>query len=62
VLAWHAARLVAMEWAAGTVVVAGVPTWVAQLIVPVGFAVIGLRYLALAPQRFTVAAGAGTPR
>jgi TRAP-type C4-dicarboxylate transport system permease small subunit len=62
VLAWHAARLVAMEWAAGTVAVAGVPTWVAQLIVPAGFAVIGLRYLALAPQRFAEAAGAGMPR
>jgi TRAP-type C4-dicarboxylate transport system permease small subunit len=51
-LAWHAARLVAMEWEAGTVAVGGVPTWVAQLIVPAGFAVIGLRYLALAPARF----------
>lgn len=62
VLAWHAGRLVGMEWEAGTIAVGGVPTWVAQLIVPVGFAVIGLRYLALVPHRFRAAAAAEAPQ
>ena len=62
VLAWQAGRLVVMEWEAGTMAVGNVPTWVAQLIVPVGFAVIGLRYLALVTHRFQAAAAAAAPR
>jgi TRAP-type C4-dicarboxylate transport system permease small subunit len=58
-LAWHGARLVATEWEAGTIAVGAVPAWVAQLIVPLGFAVIGARYLALAPRRFAAASEAG---
>ncbi len=46
-LAWHAARFVALEYEGGAVAFARVPAWVCELILPVGFAVIGLRYLAL---------------
>jgi len=46
-LAWHAARFVAVEYESGAIAFAAVPAWVCELILPVGFAVIGLRYLAL---------------
>lgn len=45
-LAWHAGRLVVAEHAGGAVAFAAVPAWVCELILPLGFAVIGLRYLA----------------
>ena len=44
-LSWHAARLVAMEKADGTVVFASVPAWLAEIIIPVGFGVMALRFL-----------------
>lgn len=50
-LAWHAARFVAAELEGGAVVFAGVPAWTCQLILPLGFAVMALRYLALAVGR-----------
>lgn len=51
VIAWHAARFVAMDYAAGTAFLPGLPAWVAELILPVGFAVVALRYLADALNR-----------
>ena len=36
------------ERIAGTIAFASVPTWVCELILPVAFGVIGLRYLLLA--------------
>ena len=50
-LAWHAARFVALEYDGGALAFARVPAWVCELILPVGFAVIGLRYLALLAGR-----------
>ena len=50
-LAWHAARFVALEYEGGALAFARVPAWVCELILPVGFAVIGLRYLALLAGR-----------
>jgi TRAP-type C4-dicarboxylate transport system permease small subunit len=47
-LAFHGARLVAMEWQAGPGVTGAVPAWLGLAILPVGFGVIGLRYLLLA--------------
>lgn len=44
-VAYHAARFVAEEKAAGTVAFAGVPTWLLELVLPVAFALIGVRYL-----------------
>lgn len=47
-LTWHAARLVLDERAAATTTFAGLPVWVAQLVLPVAFGLIAARYLLLA--------------
>jgi TRAP-type C4-dicarboxylate transport system permease small subunit len=47
VLAWHAARLVVAEYRGGVIAFADVPAWVCELVLPIGFGVIGLRYLVL---------------
>jgi len=44
-MAWHAARFVATERAAGGMVSVLMPMWVAQLILPIAFALIALRYV-----------------
>ncbi|WP_197722872.1 TRAP transporter small permease [Sulfurivermis fontis] len=44
VLAWHGARFVAMEYEAGTLVFAGLPAWCCELIIPLGFGVMALRF------------------
>ena len=56
VLAWHAARLVVTEYQGGAIAFADVPAWVCELILPVGFGVMCLRYLALAAGRLRGAA------
>ncbi len=48
VITYHAARLVLIDKDAGTTAFVNVPTWVCELIIPIGFAVIGLRYAAIA--------------
>lgn len=40
----HATRFVATEFAYGSIGAAGLPAWISQVIVPVAFAVIALRY------------------
>jgi len=45
IVAWHGARFVRGEWQGGGVAFGVVPTWIAQVIIPVGFAVIALRFL-----------------
>lgn len=45
VLAYHAVRLVLIDREAGTLVFTTVPTWVSELIIPIGFAVMALRFL-----------------
>lgn len=47
VLARHAARLVQSEHDAGTTAFAKVPAWLAEIVLPVAFAVIAWRYLAM---------------
>ncbi len=47
-IAYHSARLVVDEFEAQTIAFATVPTWICQLILPVAFAVIAIRFLALA--------------
>ncbi len=53
-LAWHGGRLVLDERLAGTVVqgLGRVPVWVSQLVLPVGFGLIGAHYLLLAASHF----------
>ncbi|HHM04403.1 MAG TPA: TRAP transporter small permease [Gammaproteobacteria bacterium] len=43
-IAWHAARFVFMEKADGVIAFAGVPAWVCEAIIPIGFALMGVRY------------------
>jgi len=43
ILAWGGFELANVERQAGTTLGAGIPTWVAQLVLPVGFALIGIR-------------------
>jgi TRAP-type C4-dicarboxylate transport system permease small subunit len=44
-VAWHALRLVIDDKAAGPTVFASVPVWVCEMILPLAFGVIALRYL-----------------
>lgn len=46
VLAWHGGRFVTIDWDAGTMAFAGVPAWLCELIIPIGFGVMALRFLA----------------
>lgn len=43
--AWHSARFVWIDYDAGVTAFAGVPAWLCEAIMPIGAAVMGLRYL-----------------
>jgi len=60
VMAWHSARFVHMEMADGMTAFAGVPAWVCELIIPLAFLVMGIRYL-LFFFRTLAAPGSGNP-
>lgn len=47
-LAWHGGRLVWFEYQDGTSVAAGIPAWCAELIIPIGFGLMALRFALLA--------------
>ena len=59
-VAWHAVRLVAEDRASGMTVIASVPVWACEVILPIAFGVIALRYclFAIRHLRDTVAAEA----
>ena len=44
-LSYYSARFVHMEYEFGSLTFAGKPAWIFQVIMPLGFGVIGLRYL-----------------
>lgn len=44
-LAWHAGRFVILEYQDGTRLFSGFPAWVAELALPLGFALMALRML-----------------
>lgn len=46
-ISWHAARFVMMEYEYQTIAFAGVPSWLTALIIPLGFALMAIRYLML---------------
>lgn len=52
IIAWHSVRFAVMEYEYGALAFGKVPVWVCQLIIPIGFIVIGLRYLILTFQTF----------
>jgi TRAP-type C4-dicarboxylate transport system permease small subunit len=45
IVAYHAGRLVIMDKEAGAVAFAAVPVWICELIIPLAFGVIAMRYL-----------------
>lgn len=51
VLAYHAARFVQFEYEGGTAKLGVVPGWVLALVLPIGFALITLRYALFAAQQ-----------
>lgn len=55
VIAWNAARLVALDHEAGVELTAGLPGWLFELIIPLSFGVIALRYLIHAAVRLAAA-------
>jgi TRAP-type C4-dicarboxylate transport system permease small subunit len=52
-LAWHGGRLVWFEYQDGTLIAPGIPAWTAELIIPLGFGLMALRFAlwALLPRR-----------
>lgn len=44
-VAWHAGRFVHAEWRDGLEWIPGVPSWTVELIIPIGFGVMALRFL-----------------
>lgn len=46
-IAWHASRFVFMDYTFGSVAFAGIPTWVTELIIPLAFLLMTVRYLML---------------
>lgn len=44
-LAWHGSRFVYFEWQDGSTLFASVPAWICELIIPLGFGVMALRFL-----------------
>ncbi len=44
-LAWHGGRFVYFEWQDGSILFATVPAWACELIIPLGFGVMALRFL-----------------
>ena len=61
-VAWHAGRLVLDERAMGMMAFGSVPLWVCELILPLAFGLIAMRYLVYVVQhgRATLAAGTST--
>jgi TRAP-type C4-dicarboxylate transport system permease small subunit len=51
VVAYHATRLVVLEYGSGTIAFEPVPAWLVELVIPVAFGVMAVRYLAQGVQR-----------
>jgi TRAP-type C4-dicarboxylate transport system permease small subunit len=51
VISWHAARLVYFEWQDGTELFGSLPAWLGEIIIPIGFAIMAIRFLFSAPLR-----------
>ncbi len=60
-IAYHAGRFVAMEREADIIGVTGIPAWLLELIIPVGFGLIAVRYLVLFGLRLRAGFGAEPP-
>ncbi len=60
-IAYHGGRFVAMEREADVIGVGGMPAWLLELIIPVGFGLIAVRYLVLFALRVRAVLGAKPP-
>jgi len=64
VIAWHAARFILSEYEYQTIAFSGVPAWLAGLIIPVSFALMGIRYASMlfgfSPEKAPLPADHGT--
>jgi len=64
VIAWHAARFILSEYEYQTIAFSDVPAWLAGLIIPLSFALMGIRYAAMLlgtpPERAPLPADHGT--
>ncbi|MCM8855000.1 MAG: TRAP transporter small permease [Candidatus Thiodiazotropha sp.] len=45
VITWHAVRFVYFEWQDGTQLFASLPAWIGEIIIPIGFGAMTLRFL-----------------
>jgi TRAP-type C4-dicarboxylate transport system permease small subunit len=45
-ISWHAARFVYHEWQDGVSLFGGLPAWLGEIIIPIGFGIMALRFLA----------------
>ncbi len=45
IIAWHAARFVIDEREMGSIAFSGIPAWILELIIPLGFGLIAIRYV-----------------
>jgi TRAP-type C4-dicarboxylate transport system permease small subunit len=45
IITWHAVRFVYMEWQAGGKLFASLPAWLGEIIIPIGFGIMTLRFL-----------------
>lgn len=57
VLAYHGGRFVWMDWEDGVIAFADVPAWACEIIIPVGFGAIALRYLLFGLSRLRQLSG-----
>lgn len=52
-ISWHAARFVYHEWQDGASLFGGLPAWLGEIIIPIGFGIMALRFLSDLPLRLT---------
>lgn len=50
-ISWHAARFVYHEWQDGVSLFGGLPAWLGEIIIPIGFGIMALRFLSNMPLR-----------
>ncbi len=55
-IAWHAGRLVYIEWQDGSELFGGLPAWLGESIIPLGFGLMALRFLFSVPLRLKAGA------
>ncbi|PVV06829.1 MAG: C4-dicarboxylate ABC transporter permease [gamma proteobacterium symbiont of Ctena orbiculata] len=45
IITWHAIRFVHLEWQDGAILFASLPAWLGEIIIPIGFGVMTMRFL-----------------